>query len=313
MDTETLIKSLRELVIANLDWTFTLYNTTKGRDGQELEFSCCKMQGLGVWLETLKTAVLEKGIGERSVTAYSPFLSKDVIGAVERDNDMIRERLFDVLASVEHAHTYKPDDYLSAVLPMPKGYGFYGSAKDPDGNILTQVLFLRRSNPFITGERTLLCKAKGDEIIKNEDALLKFAPSVDFIMIGDICYFFSAAIEKDFGFEKRDYAFCARRLKTISDAGIVNYYDQLEKVAYSAKNAKKFIDFDIEILHHISDMPTLERTEWLSKFGIETDSEGRINTTDPDQCELIIDLLCCRSCLDVFGRLAVGSNITPRE
>ena len=81
----------------------------------------------------------------------------------------------------------------------------------------------------------------------------------------------------------------------------------------TAKNAKKFIDFDREILEYIVRLPVVEREEFLSHYGITVDREGRMETYDPEQCELIIDLLCCRSCLDPLGRLSVGSKITPRE
>ena len=81
----------------------------------------------------------------------------------------------------------------------------------------------------------------------------------------------------------------------------------------TAKNARKFLDFNDEILEHITGLPIVERADFLDKYGVSLDREGRMDTFDSGDCELVIDLLCGRSCLDPLGRLSVGSNITPRE
>lgn len=313
MDTQQLIQNLREVAPDELDWKLILYNTVKGRDGQELEFNQCKMQGISAWVESLKTAVLEKGIADRTVTEYSPFLPKEVIGVLEKENELIREQLGDILTSLDGTLTYAPEDFMSGVLPNPKGYGFYGYSKDENGKIVNQVLFLRRSNPFMAAGKTLLCSTQADEIVKSDKPMLKFTPAADFLFINDVCYFLTASIEKDFGLENRHIAITAKRLGTIADAALINEYDQFEKTAMAAKNAKKFIDFDVQILEHIAKLSVENRADFLSEFGIILDNEGKMDTRDPEQCELIIDLLCCRSCKDAFGRLSTGSKITPRE
>jgi len=48
-------------------------------------------------------------------------------------------------------------------------------------------------------------------------------------------------------------------------------------------------------------------------YGIELERDGKLSTNDPEQCEMIIDRLCGRTCTDVLGRLVVGVNIKPRE
>lgn len=47
-------------------------------------------------------------------------------------------------------------------------------------------------------------------------------------------------------------------------------------------------------------------------YGITLDKDGHIDIGDKEQCELIIDLLCGRNCVDALGRLAVGNKITLR-
>jgi hypothetical protein len=84
-------------------------------------------------------------------------------------------------------------------------------------------------------------------------------------------------------------------------------------VVTSPRNAKKFINFDEQILEHITQLSIPDREEFLSTYGITVDRKGLMDTADSEQCELIIDLLCCRSVVDPLGRLAIGSNITPRE
>jgi len=63
----------------------------------------------------------------------------------------------------------------------------------------------------------------------------------------------------------------------------------------------------------VVDRHAVGREEFLATYGVTIDYDGRMDTSDTEQCELMIDLLCCRSCLDPLGRLAVGSNITVRE
>jgi hypothetical protein len=193
------------------------------------------------------------------------------------------------------------------------GFGFYGERKDDNGKVAESVLFMRRGNPFITGQKTRLCISNGNEAVTSDKPILKFTTAVDFICIGDVCYFNSSAIEKDFDLENRNIAIASKRMAVIAEADIVSDYEKLEEVVMSAKNARKFADFDSKILEHIARLGILDRAEFLSTYGVTIDNEGRMDTSDPEQCELIIDLICCRSVVDPLGRLATGNNITPRE
>ena len=311
MNTQTLIEALRELNPAELDWKFALYSTHKSRDGQELDINSCKMQDVVSWVEALISTLLQKTLSERTVTEYTPFLPKELIGAIENSNELIRDQIGNIIDNTQNALVYSPEDFVSSVLPTPKGYAFYGCKKDGSGKVINKVLFMRRQNPFLAGGKTRLCTTEGDKIITSEKPLLKFTPITDFLMINDVCYFFTSSIEKDFGLESRHIAICQKRLGLIADASIVNNYDNLEQAAM--KSARKFVDFENGILEHISSLSLLDRMDFLTTYGITTDNEGRMDTNDSEQCDLIIDLLCCRSCLDPLGRLAVGSNITPRQ
>jgi hypothetical protein len=102
-------------------------------------------------------------------------------------------------------------------------------------------------------------------------------------------------------------------MKRIAGADIISDYDSLEKAVMSGKNVRKFSGFDRQILEHIARLPIVEREDFLSTYGVTIDHDGRVDTSDAEQCELVIDLLCCRSVLDPLGRLSIGSNITPRE
>ena len=137
--------------------------------------------------------------------------------------------------------------------------------------------------------------------------------SADFLLLGGVCYFFSAGIQKDFDLEDRHFAIADKCMKRIADADIISDYDSLEKAAMSGRNPRKFSGFDKEILEHIKRLPIVKREDFLSTYGVTIDHDGRMDTSDTEQCGLIIDLLCCRSVLDPLGRLSTGSNITPRE
>ena len=312
MDMITLTQALRDLIPSGLNWSFVLYGTHKSRDGLELDFGLCKMADIPEWVETVCVNLLEKTLADRSAEAYSPFLPKEVIGVLPRTDPMIQEKLGDIIRSIGNGFSYAPEDYISGVAPKPAGYAFYGYSRDEEGKIDREALIIRRSNPFLTGQRIRLCTTVGNEIVGSEKPLLKFLPSADFIMIGDVCYFLSHAVERDFELENRHTAICAKRLLLVADASVISDYEQFEQTAMQLKNAKKFVDFEPAILEHIARLPAVERIDFLSTYGITTDEGGRMDTKDPEQCELIVDLLCARSCLDAMGRLAVGERITPR-
>lgn len=314
MNTSTLTEALRALDTQALAWTFALYSPHKSRDGLELEWSLCKLNGAAAQAERLREFLLKKPVAEKPVTAYSPFLSdKENIGALEKTDMLIREQLTDILLNIQKGLACAPEDFLSGILPKPAGYAFYGERKDEAGQIAEQVLLMRRGNPFLTGAAAKLFIGAGDELAPCEKPVIKLANVVDFLLIGDACYFLSSTIEKDFAMENRHFAVAEKRMGQIAEADIVSDYERLEQAVMTSKNARKFLDFDKNILEHIARLPIMGRADFLSTYGVTIDNAGRMDTADAEQCELIIDLLCCRSCLDPLGRLSVGSNITPRE
>jgi hypothetical protein len=313
MTTKTLTESLRELKVGEVDWKFAIYGTKKSRDGLELEWNVCKMRGIADWVETLRTTMLETTLLCKAVKEYSP-LDNESIGAIAKSDPIIREQIVDTLLNIKNGLPYAPESFTTGELPRPVGVAFYGEyVAESDGESeIKQVLFMRRGNPFVSGAKTRICTSNGSEVVLNDKPILKFATAVDFIFIDDICYFNSPAIEKDFAMENRHLAYAATRLELISTVEIVSNFDKLVSVAMTPRNAKKFLSFDEQILEHIEKMGIVKREEFLSTYGIAIDHKGLMDTRDDEQCELIIDLLCCRSVVDPLGRLAIGSNITPR-
>ena len=313
MDTNKLTESLRGLDVTAFSWKFSLYNTQKGRDGLELEWNLCNMRGVGTQVDRLREYLLKKPVADKSVATYSPFLSdKENIGALAQDDESIREQVSDILVNIKNGIAYSPEQFITGQLPKTVGFAFYGEQADEGGKVQAQVLLMRRGNPFQTGSTELFIGA-GDEIVTCEKPILKFTSAVDFLVIDGACYIFSSSVEKDLALENRYFAIAGKRMELIAEAEIVSNYDQLEACVMKSKNARKFLDFDKSILEHIARLPIPEREEFLVTYGVTLDPGGRMDTSDAEQCELIIDLLCCRSCLDPLSRLSVGSNITPRE
>ena len=314
MNTQTFTETLRDLQLGEMKWNFALYSAQKSRDGLELDWNICKMKNIAGQVETIKTTLLEKTIAEKAVAEYSPFLSyKENLAAIERTDDLIKDKITDILLNIQNGLTYAPEDFVSGVLPKITGYGFYGEMKNAEGQLI-QALFMKRGNPFLAGQKVNLCTTVGDEVVTSENPVLKFTAAVDFIFVGGVCYFNSTPIEKDFDIENRDFVIAAKRMDRIAESEIVSDYEQLEKAVMSSKNARKFIDFDNEILERIKKLGVMDRQEFLLTYGINIDDRnGCIDTSDPEQCELVIDFLCSRVCIDPHGRLATGSNITPRE
>lgn len=314
MDTTTLTDALRALNTEALTWKFALYSTHKSRDGLELEWNLCNMRGVAGIADKLREFLLNKPVANKPVAPYSPFLSdKENIGALVQTDELLCNQIADAFLNIRKGQVHAPEDFVSGVLPKTVGYAFYGERKDEDGQVREQVLFMRRGNPFLSGSNASLFTSAGDEIVSCEKPILKFTTAVDFLLIGGNCYFLSSAIEKDFELENRHFAIAQKRMGLIAGKDIVSDYERLEESVMKAKNARKFLEFDKNILEHIVRLPIVEREEFLSTYGVTIDKNGYMDTSDPEQCELIIDLLCCRSCLDPLGRLSVGSNITPRD
>ena len=171
-------------------------------------------------------------------------------------------------------------------------------------------MLLTKTNPFL--KKPYIYTSGRDDVVANEKPVLSFSKDTGFLYINHACYFINPKMEQEFGLESRELVICEKKMQAIADQTIVSDYEQLEQVAFQRKNTKKFLDFDSEVLDHIVRLPIEQRAEFLGRYGILIDEKGLLDTSDEGQCELVIDLLCCRSCLDVFGRLSTGNNITPR-
>lgn len=314
MDTNTLTEALRGLDVTTFSWKFALYNTQKSKDGLELEWNLCKMRGIANQADRLREYLLKKPVADKPVAAYSPFLSdKEFIGALGQGDEIIRDQVSDILLNIKNGIVYSPEQFITGELPKTAGFAFYGEQADEDGKVMAQVLLMRRGNPFQTGSTSELFIGTGDEISICERPVLKFTSAVDFLLTGGTCYIFSSSVEKDLLLENRHFAIAEKRTNLIAESGIVSNYDKLEACVMKSKNARKFLDFDKSILEYIVRLAIPEREEFLLTYGVTLAPSGLMDTSDEEQCELIIDLLCCRSCLDPLGRLSVGNNITPRE
>ncbi|MDR1588793.1 MAG: DUF4868 domain-containing protein [Oscillospiraceae bacterium] len=307
MDTQSLTEGLRSLVPSGLEWKFALYTVTKKRGEASLEWYSCDMADIAGWVGTVRDALLNKPVAEKPVAPYSPFLSdRENIAVLAASDELICQQLTRICGDIRNAPRRAAEYLASGGAPKPTGYVFYS-----DGESMKPVLLLRRVSPFLKGP-SRLCVAAGDGVRVTDKPIIRLAPAVDFLLLDGACYFFSSGVEKDFEFENRHFAIASKRLALIADAGVISNIEALERVAFTPKNARKFVDFDKQVLEHIARLPITEREDFLVTYGVMIDHDGRMDTSDSEQCELIIDLLCSRSCLDPLGRLAVGSNITIR-
>jgi hypothetical protein len=314
LNTETLTKELRNLDTGSFAWKFAFYSVRRGRDGTELDWNLCEMRDIELQTDASKEFLLLKPVAEKPVAPYSPVWSdRENIAVLAKDNELVRETVGDVILSFRQGEVFSPEEFAAGRLPKIGGYAFYGEKADPAGGAPAQALFMRRGNPFVTGASARLCTTGGGAVVSCDSPILKFPAAVDFLLLGGACYFFSSAIQKDFSLEDRRFAITGRRMALIAESGIAGDYEKLEQTAMTSKNARKFLDFDKEILDYIARLSILKREEFLGVYGLTIDRQGCVDTASTEQCELLIDLLCCRSCLDPLGRLSVGTNITPRE
>ncbi|MDR3344105.1 MAG: hypothetical protein LBT21_00685 [Oscillospiraceae bacterium] len=332
MTNQVLTEAIRALEPCSLEWEFLLYNSGKTKDGVSFMFGKCPMANIGAWLETVLDSILEVNLRKQTVTEYSAFLPKEEIGAIAADSPLMSEGLSEALGAVKSALPYNPEDFLTGLFPKVTGLAFH--ALDKNGR---HVLLMKRSNPFMGGKKVLLCDCDDESGTVKEtiSPLLKFTADADFLLIGgehtqehvknsdgaeasknesysgEICYFLSAAAQKDFALEDRAAALCAKATGLIGECDMVSDFIRFEEIA--KKQARKFEDFSEELTASIGRMGLQARDEFVSTYGVSVASDGRIDTNTPEQCALLIDFLCSRSCLDIYGRLAVGNKITPRE
>jgi len=312
LNTEKLADALRALDPKEYSWKFALYSAQKTRDGLELEFNLCGMKDISEQIELMRDYLLKKPVADKPVAPFSPFLSdKENIGAMDKSDGMIREQLTDAIMSIKNGQEYMPADFVSGKMPKIVGYAFYGELTESNADSNAQVLFMRRGNPFLTGAR--FYSGSDGDITPYSTPILKFTTAVDFMTIGGVCYFLSSSIEKDFAFENRHFVIAQKCLDKLAEAEIIGNYDCFERAVMTSKNARKFLDFNDEVLEYIIKLPIVERSEFLDKYGVEVDRNGMMDTFDSDQCEYVIDLLCSRSSIDPLGRLSVGNRILPRE
>ena len=312
MDTATLTDALRGLDAEALSWKFALYVSRKGRDGVELEWYLCNMQDIPGLVNLIREYLLKKPAADKPVARYSPFLSdKEHIAALENSSEMIHAPLTDMRMSIRNGRVYPPQDFISGKLPKTAGYAFYGEYARAENEPPDPVLFMRRGSPFLTG--ALLFRGTPAGVALNDAPVVKLSASVDFLSIKGVSYIFSASVENDLAFENRHIAIAEKYLGKIAAAEIISGYDRFEQTVMKIKNARKFLAFNEEILDYITGLPITDRAAYLEKFGVELDPAGRMDAYEASQSELIIDLLCGRSCLDPLNRLSVGSHITPRE
>ena len=308
---DTLIQKMQSVITADYEWTLNFFTSKKSRDGIELEFNKCNMKELNTLAEAARITLLEKTLADRPVIEYTPFITNENIGVLPISHELIQEPINDMMFSIKSAATIAAEDYVSGLYAWPTGYVIQGIKKEQD--IEEKILYVRRTNPFLRPEKNHIYTAFSDNIVSADKPVLKFLPTIDLLIVDGNCYMITGNMSKDFGLESRHFAICAKRMELIAEKSIINHYDQLEAVAMTGKNAKKFLDFDKDILEHIERLSIVDREEFLSTYGITIDNEGRMDTFDSEQCELIVDLLCCRSCLDPLGRLAVANGISPRE
>jgi hypothetical protein len=214
--------------------------------------------------------------------------------------------------SIRNGQAYPPQDFVSGKIPKIAGYAFYGvydeNSENSENN--NPVLFMKRGNPFLAGAPLFM--GAEDEVVINDVPILKFAAAADFLSKNGSSYIFTASIKNDLAFENRHFAIAEKCLEKIAEAGIIGNYDSFENTVMKIKNAKKFLSFNDEILEYITGLSITNRADYLEKFGVELDKNGHMDSYESSQSELIIDLLCGRSCIDPLNRLSVGS-ITPRD
>ncbi|MCL2024024.1 MAG: hypothetical protein FWG82_06615 [Oscillospiraceae bacterium] len=308
MTNQLLTESIRTLEPRKLNWELLIYNSAKGRDGVSFMFGKCEMENIGTWVTTVLEAILDTNLQKQTVAKYSSFLPREEIGAVAAESPLMNEPLSEALNGAKSALPYNPEDFLSGMFPKISGYAFH--ATDENGK---DILLMRRANPFVFGNRMLGCICGEDDgvIKESRTPILKFSAKADFLLLDNVCYFFSGAAQRDFALEDRAAALCAQALSLIGECDMVSDFARLEEAA--KKQSRKFEDFSEELMENIGRMSLQARDEYVSTYGVSVGADGRILTNTAEEAGLLIDFLCSRSCLDIYGRLAVGSKIVPRE
>jgi len=314
MDTNTLSGALRELQPEDFRWKFALYTAKKEYDGTQLEWHLCEMKGIADQIRKQKQFLLTKPLQVKPVAPFVPTLNeRENIGVLPFDDPLIHDALVDMILSFQKGSPTAPEYFLSGVLPRPAGYAFFGQRKGQESGSADHVAFVRRANPFLAKAGVSLSCADGNSFSAFDRPVLGLSDRVDFLLIGGYGYLITSAIRRDWQLEERHYALKNTYMEILSQEEIFSNFEHLEEMVNKRTHACKFESFDSNILEYILRLSIAERGEYLSTYGIEMDSNGKLDCLDDENCEMIIDLFCCHSCLDPLGRLSSGKDILPRS
>jgi hypothetical protein len=256
----------------------------------------------------VKWQTREKTLLEKSVAEYEPSLPGDeIIGALPQDNEMIRDRIGDILRDIRQAPQHTPEDFADGILPKTAGYAFLGSAET------ATALFLVRKNPFLSPGNGVLAAAKKGVVQEAEDPLLRFVFRTDLLLLDGMCYFFGDVAAKDLDLPSRAQALCMRRIDRLKELDLLSDPDTFIMVAMSPKQTRKFVNFDSEVLEHIAALGITARQDFCAAYDIPLDADGKLETADPEAAAAVVDLLCARTCLDVLGRVSLATAIRIKE
>ena len=127
--------------------------------------------------------------------------------------------------------------------------------------------------------------------------VLSLHTTIDVVIINNTVYMLTLSGENLFNMERAYKATCAAKLIEIDRCNIVNNFEAFSTAAKSGHNPRKFVSFNDAHLQKLKHARS--RVKMAKKFNIPMDGDF-FDTTNPNDIDKIIKLLCNRGMVDPF-------------
>ena len=179
-------------------------------------------------------------------------------------------------------------------------YVITASIEDADGQITPVKLFSMQS-PFTQLRHRFLHDSSTFKEIPGK--VLYLRESIDVLIYGSVIFFLDMRGENLFSMERSYKKKCSMIIEEMKGMDICSDYEAFASVAVSGINPRRFISFNRPRLIALSNPET--RPEKASLFQLQVDNNGKINTSDKENSEKLIKVLCRKGMYDPFEEVPV--------
>lgn len=250
--------------------------------------------------ETLKTIVSE--IAENyikdnrlmkkyeNIVDYDGIILDSVIYKLNTTNNMVVSEYENLVNAIA-----KADNECNPFDLKANAYVLEGVIKYNDDKKNIQLFCIR--NPITLFKNKFISFDKG-KFKLFEDKIISLTNYFDVMLFDNEIYMFSLEGEKLFNMIRSYKQKCENDLKEIEKYNLFSDFEKFSAFSKSGRNPRKFCSFNIEYLKQLED--DKKRIEIAKKFNITLNEKNLFDSSDEDNLDRIIKLLCEKAMIDPF-------------